>query len=256
MADPDDGRARVRAAILDAQFKDADREDIDYYRRRTSDVDGPVLEIGCGTGRVYLELLDSGIDIDGFDLSEDALAVLRENAADRGVDPSVWQADMTEFEVAREYELVICPFNTFQNLLEVDQQRATLEAVYDALAPGGVFVFDVFVPGFDYICSTYGEWRSQSVAYRGQTVDFRTRSRIVDELNQVFLVEREANEQDGTTLFTESQRLKLLPYREVALLARQSPFASWEVTGDYTEQALSDGHTVQVWTLHKAEEES
>jgi hypothetical protein len=90
------------------------------------------------------------------------------------------------------------------------------------------------------------------VEYRGQSAEFRTRSRIVDEINQVFLVEREARAPDGSTLFTESQRLKLFPYREVALLVRQSPFSSWEVTGDYTDQALSDGNTVQVWTLGKA----
>lgn len=244
---------RARAAILDAQFEDADRDDIEYYLRRARNVDGPVLELGCGTGRVYLELLQAGVDADGFDLSKNALRVLREKATEAGVAPSVWQGDMTEFEVDREYELVICPFNTFQNLLEIDQQRAVLDAVYEALAPGGRFVFDVFVPGFDYIADTYGDWRTQSVEYRGRSVEFRTRSRIVDEVNQVFLVEREGREQDGTTLFTESQRLKLLPYREVALLVRQSPFTSWEVTGDYSEQTLSDGHTVQVWTLRKAD---
>lgn len=251
MADRDGGRERVRAAILDARFEQAEREDVDYYLERARDVDGPVLELGCGTGRVYLELLQAGVDIDGFDLSESALSVLREKAAERGIEPTVWQDDMTEFDVEREYDLVICPFNTFQNLLEADEQRGALEAVYHALAPQGRFVFDVFVPGFDYICGTYGDWRSQSVAYRGQSVEFRTRSRVVDEINQVFLVEREAYDPDGTTLFTESQRLKLLPYREVALLVRQSRFSSWEVTGDYTDQELSDGDTVQVWTLHK-----
>lgn len=254
MGDSDAGRARVRAGILDAQFKDAERDDVAYYRDQATAADGPVLELGCGTGRVYLELLQAGVDVDGFDLSADALGVLREKAAEAGVEPSVWQEDMTAFAVERAYELAICPFNTLQNLLEIDQQRAALDAVYDALAPGGCFVFDVFVPGFEYIATAYGEWRTQTVEYQGRPVEFRTRSRVVNEINQIFQVEREAHNQDGTTLFTETQRLKLLPYREVALLVRQSPFTSWEVTGDYTEQPLSEGDTVQVWTLQKTDE--
>ena len=64
MADPEDRHTRVRAAILDAQFKEAEREDVEYYRRRAIDVDGPVLEVGCGTGRVYLELLEAGVEVD------------------------------------------------------------------------------------------------------------------------------------------------------------------------------------------------
>lgn len=93
------------------------------------------------------------------------MGLLREKAAEAGVEPSVWQGDMTAFAVERAYELAICPFNTLQNLLEIDQQRVALDAVYDALASGDCFVFDVFVPRFEYIATAYGEWRTQTVEY-------------------------------------------------------------------------------------------
>lgn len=43
-------------------------------------------------------------------------------------------------------------------------------------------------------------------------------------------------------------RATLLPYRELELLARLSPFESWTVTGDYTDEPLADEHSTQVWT--------
>ena len=96
-------------------------------------------------------------DADGIDLSAASLSVLRENAAEEGLEPTVWQGDMTQFTVDRAYALAICPFNALQELRSVDDRLAALDATYDALAPGGSFVFDLFVPDFEFICGTYGE---------------------------------------------------------------------------------------------------
>lgn len=127
-------------------------------------MDGPVLELACGTDRIYLEILGHGIDIDGFDASEATLDFLREHATERGLDPSVWTADVAAFETDRQYELVICPFDALQHPLSVDQQMAALERVHDALAPGGRFIFDVFVPRFDVVCETCGEWTTEELS--------------------------------------------------------------------------------------------
>lgn len=245
--DPD--TARLRAEFHDAQYADADREDLEYYVDLATASEEPTLEVGCGTGRIYLELLQAGVDADGLDLSEAALDVLRAKAADLGVDPTVRRADMTDFSAERAYELVVCPFNGFLNLTALEDQRAALEAVHDALAPGGRFVFDVFVPDFEYIAEAYGAWQSRTVPFRGDRYEYRTRAEIVDEIDQVYRVEREAVGPDGELLFADEQRLKLLPYRELRLLVESSPFESYRVTGDYTDDPISDGDTVQVWTL-------
>jgi len=100
--DPDDRASdRTRVAFHDAQYAEASRDDLDYYVDRALEASGPVLEIGCGTGRIYLELLREGIEADGIDLSAAALDVLREKAADASLDPSVRRADMTEFSTDR-----------------------------------------------------------------------------------------------------------------------------------------------------------
>jgi SAM-dependent methyltransferase len=245
---------RLQAEFMDTVFRDADRDDADYYRRRATNAEGPVLELGCGTGRIYLELLAAGVDADGIDLSSASLDVLRQRAAERDLDPSVWQADMTAVTADREYALVTCPFNAIQELVTVDQQRALLESVHGLLAPGGTFVFDTFVPDFEYIAETWGEWQQRTIEFRGESVEYHTRTGMVDAVTQTYVSEKKAITPDGEQLFAFEGEATLLPYRELDLLARLSPFESWQVTGDYTDEQLADGHAAQVWSLEKASE--
>ena len=241
------------AEIYDDLTGSSERGDVAFYANLAGDADGPVLELACGTGRVYLELLQAGADADGFDLSETSLDLLREKAEDAGLEPNVWLDDMTDFSVEREYELVICPFNAVQHLLTVEEQLTALRSIYDALEPGGRFVFDVFVPSFEMICETYGEWTTKTVEYRDEDHQFRTRTRITDEVEQQFTVENELSDSTGESVLIDEHRLAMLPKREVELLARLSPFSDWHVAGDFDGSPISDGDSVQVWTLRKAE---
>ncbi len=251
MTDEDHGYRGEAARFYDTQVAAQDRDDAAFYRERALAVDGPALELACGTGRVYLELLREGVDVDGIDLSADVLDVLRGKADEEGLDAAVRRADMTDFDGDREYDLVYCPFNAFQHLTGVEDQLSALESVYDALAPGGEFVFDVFVPDFDLICEEYGEWQTRDVDYRGEPHTFRTRTDFLDEVEQVVGVRNELHG-DGEEVFAETLRIKLLPKRELELLARRSPFESWDVAGGFDGQPIEDGDEVQVWTLRKA----
>ncbi|MEF8851035.1 MAG: class I SAM-dependent methyltransferase [Haloarculaceae archaeon] len=245
------GYSRERAEFYHERQLEGGRPDVDFYVERALAVDGPVLEMACGTGRIYLPLLDVGVDADGFDRSSDALALLRETASEVGFSPSVWRADMTAFGTDRSYDLVVCPFNAVQHLLTVEDQLAALREAHRVLAPGGRLVFDVFVPRFDHICDSYGELDTETVEYRGAPHALRTLTELVDEVEQVIRVTTELFDPDGGTVFTERHRLKLLPKREVELLVRLSPFGDWTATSNFGDAPLADGDTVQVWTLEK-----
>lgn len=243
----------TRHAFYHERTVAADRDDVDFYVSLARQATGPVLEMACGTGRITLSMLAAGVDVDGFDRSASALAVLRRLASEElNATPSVWQADMRHFATTRAYDLVVCPFNAFQYLRTVEDQLAALECAYGALRPGGRLRFDVFVPGFEYICESYGEWQTETVTFRGETHTFRTLTTVVDEVAQDIRVERELLAPDGACVFREAFHPTLLPKPAVELLARLSPFESWTVTGDYSDQQLSDGDDVQVWTMRKA----
>lgn len=243
---------RLQAEFMDTVYREADRDDVDYYTDLAAAVDGPVLELGCGSGRIYLSLLADAVDVDGIDLSANSLAVLRDKADEQGLEPSVWQADMTDLSTDREYELVTCPFNAIQELTTVDQQQALFAAAYEALAPGGTFVFDTFVPDFEYIAGMWGEWQQRTIEFRGESVEFHTRSQLVGDVTQEYVSEKKAITQGGEELFSFEGRATLLPYQELEIHARLSAFDTWEVTGDYTDEPLRSDHSAQIWRLERS----
>jgi SAM-dependent methyltransferase len=252
MAESNRGYRAELAEVYNEWVGAIDRGDVTFYADLAREADGPVLELACGTGRVYLELLRAGADADGFDLSERSLDSLREKAEQDGLDPTVWRDDMADFGVEREYALAICPFNAIQHLRSIEDQLGCLRQVHDVLAPGGEFVFEVFVPSFDVICETYGEWETNEVKFRDELHELRTRSHIADEVEQEFAVENELRDSDGEVVFRDEHRLAMLPKREVELLARLSPFEDWTVAGDYDGTSISGGDSKQLWTLEKA----
>jgi len=65
------------------------KNDINFYRKEARKAKGKVLEIACGTGRIYLELLKGGIDIYGIDISKNMLEVLKKKARKLGLKSKV-----------------------------------------------------------------------------------------------------------------------------------------------------------------------
>jgi SAM-dependent methyltransferase len=236
------------ANFYDAKYRGADIGDRAFYLEKARSADGPVLEVAVGTGRIYLELLREGIDVDGFDLSETMLDVLRGKAAREGLEPTVWQADMTAFEVDREYDLVIVPFRAFLHLIDLEEQLAALDRCHDALAPDGELVVSAFVPNFEVICKTYGEWTEESFEYDGEEYTVQSKQEIIDEVAQVMREHQQYYDADGELVDTAEFRLKLLPKREFELLLRASPFSEWSVQGGFDGDDLEGWDQEMVWT--------
>ncbi|ESP88018.1 class I SAM-dependent methyltransferase [Candidatus Halobonum tyrrellensis] len=248
-----DGAHPSQPELYDLQHADAERGDVPFYVERAREADGPTLELACGTGRVHLELLRAGVDVDGVDVDPDSLDRLRAKARAAGLSPSVRESDMRDPTVDRTYGLVVCPFNAIQHATTLADLRATLAGAHGALSPGGRFVFDVFVPRFDVIRETYGEWREESVEYDGREYRVRSRTRVTDHAEQLFTVETELRTAAGETVRREAHEIAMLPRRLVRLLADGSPFASASVAGGFDGRPLGADDRTQVWTLEKAE---
>ena len=134
------------ADIYDAVFSYV-VEDIPFYIDEAIRSGGPVLELGCGTGRVSIPIAQAGIDTVGMDSSPAMLQRARRKAVVAGVrNLTLMQYDMRDFTLPNKFSLIIIPFRGLLSLLSVkDEARALLNAKRH-LAPGGKLVFDIFVP--------------------------------------------------------------------------------------------------------------
>ncbi len=134
---------------------DAYRDDLAFYRRLAEDQDGPVLELGAGTGRVTLALAEVGVDVVALEPN----AAMRERAAARlaaaaerrpalGERVRIVDGDARALALDERFALIVAAFNTLMHLEHIADQDAALRRAREHLAPGGAFACDVFVPRF------------------------------------------------------------------------------------------------------------
>jgi SAM-dependent methyltransferase len=115
------------------------QEDIDFWLGLAEVHGDPVLELGCGTGRVLSRLAEAGHKAWGLDKDEEMLEVLRSNTAGMDLPEDViHHADMTDFKLPMTFSLIILPCNTYSTLTGAER-FSTLQAVDLHLSPGGTF---------------------------------------------------------------------------------------------------------------------
>jgi len=127
-----------------------------FYRQYCRDAKGPILELGCGTGRVTTPLLKDGHAVVGLDLSEAMLGRCAERLhwAGRRIRGTslLLRGDMRQLPLAPGFGLVLCPFNAFMHLYRHQDISACLNEVHRVLEPHhGRFVFDVQNPDLRWL---------------------------------------------------------------------------------------------------------
>jgi SAM-dependent methyltransferase len=135
------------ALLYDLEHRDV-RDDILLYHNLAMRCDGPVLELGCGSGRVCLSLAEAGFHVTGVDSSREMLALASRRAAEQGLLDNVRleQIDVRQMAFPAQFALALYPLNGFMHLLTVDDQRAALHNACRALLPGGILVIDLSNP--------------------------------------------------------------------------------------------------------------
>ncbi len=106
--------------------------DVAFYREAAKEYGGPVLELGCGTGRITLALAEAGHQVTGLDISQRMLERAKRKRAELATEARervhLVVGNMVRFELGEKYRLIIIPFRPLQHLLEVDEQIACLES--------------------------------------------------------------------------------------------------------------------------------
>jgi SAM-dependent methyltransferase len=121
-------------------------DDVAWYRQQCVSRAGRALELGCGTGRILLELLAGGVDAIGVDRSLPMLQQLRRDAAERGIEARVVQMDLRGLALAADFKTILAPYSLITYLTNPEVAVAALLRVRSLLAPDGRLVVDAFIP--------------------------------------------------------------------------------------------------------------
>jgi SAM-dependent methyltransferase len=182
------------AEVYDSVVPYRERQDVNFFVEMAKSCGGPLLELGCGTGRVLIPTAKSGIEIVGLDASPLMLSVCREKLLSESKDvgsrvTGLVQGDMRAFELGRKFSLVTIPFRPFQHLLTVEDQMSCLENIRKHLVDGGKLILDIFNPSLPHLADErYLQEHSEEPEFT--TADGRKivrRARIVsrDYFNQI-----------------------------------------------------------------------
>jgi SAM-dependent methyltransferase len=111
--------------------------DLPLWERLAGAADGPVLELGCGTGRVTVCLASRNNEVWAVDADASLLEALQSRAAAQGLAVRAVCADVRALDLDREFELILAPMQLLQMLGSAAARHATLERAAGHLAPGG-----------------------------------------------------------------------------------------------------------------------
>ncbi len=236
-------------------------EDIPFYVEEALHSGGPVLEAGCGTGRVTLALAEAGVEVVGIDISPAMLRVAQRKLRARRElrhRVSFLRRDMSSFNLRRSFALIITPFRSFQVLLSIAEQRHALEAFHRHLTPGGRLIIDAFVPDLEALVNVpdvLSHLRDAPDPTTGGRLVTWNQSRV-DPYTQVLDVRHviDALSPDGHLLdrFYRDFQMRYLFRYELQHLLELSGFQLEALYGDFQRTPFDEESREQVWVVRRA----
>ncbi len=239
-------------------------DDLPYYVREALRTGGPVLELGCGTGRVAIALARAGVDVVGVDFSPRMLEAARRNLEGAGALPgtvTLVEADMRGFEpeqVGGPFRLALIPFRGFLSLLTVPDQISTLQNVRRHLTPDGELIIDLFVPDPEMLVQEgdtprhfrdvadprtggrYVLWQQSAYDNHNQIIDARI---IVERLGVGGVVEQRQ--------YLDFQ-IRYVHFWEMRHLLAACGYEVLDVLGDFDGSPFDDTSSEMIWRVRTA----
>ena len=223
-------------------------EDLDFWVQTAKESGGPVLELGCGSGRVTQQIARAGINAVGLDNSEPMLALARAKLNRRpeiAARATLVCGDMTNFNLDQQFSLIIVPFNTFMHLLTMADQLAMLNCSRKHLIPGGKLVLDLTNPAPAY-ADPPTETLTHERTFRDDVNDLIIQQFSTIRLDRTAQIAHIIWHYDSIAV-DDTMKRTLVPFTlrytfpaEMGLLLERSGFRLAHLYGDYDESSLDD----------------
>ena len=212
----------ISGADYDAQYAELYESEIKYLKRLALTQNGPILDIGCGTGIVTVPLAETGLETVGIDLTEAMLERAREKAKGRD-NLSFHLANALDFKLDRRFSLAIMTGNAFQQIKSEGEIRTLLANICTHLHEGGRLVFDTRLPeGYDLSLDDDFQFY-QTYMYAGQQVRYSDKQRHFDAETGLLSFEMKRQYANGTER-RSSETIKFTPLETLLDIVQESGF--------------------------------
>ncbi len=225
-------------------------DDIPFYLGLAQRTAGPILELGCGTGRLVLALAQAGHRVTGIEQvpamlarAADKLRAAGRRAAGRA---TLRQGDIRQLDLAERFGLAILAVNTFMDLEGPAEQAQVLERVRLHLLPGGMLVLDLFHPDPQALASADGTLQMEKVLHDPQTGRHALKfvARQIDAARQELTATFIYDEHDDAGQVTRTAavfHLRYLHRQELERMLGTAGYAVEAVYGGYGLEPYEEG---------------
>jgi SAM-dependent methyltransferase len=191
----------------DYTFGMPSRGDIEFYKKYAMQAQSPVLELGCGTGRILIPIAQEGIESFGLDMSREMLGVCETKARNLALkNVHLKCSSMDEFDYSERFSLIYIPFRSFQHLLTTEEQIRCLSLVHKHLKDDGLFIMDVFAPNISKLAKYVQtqDWEKEFSRKNERTENaitryYQARADLASQILQVTM-KWEEREADGSVV--------------------------------------------------------
>jgi SAM-dependent methyltransferase len=223
-----------------------------FYLALTQQYAGPVLDLGCGTGRITIPLARHGVPITGIDVMPAMLARAQSKAANL---PITWvQADVRAFQLPAHFRLILDTGTTLQHVLDRVDHEAVLARVREHLTPDGYAVFHTFAPHPTRLVNmAEHDWFTYA-AEPGRTVRVSGSIRY-DHRNQVFHEDAIRRWQDvtGQEIVRSAPLARRMFFpKEFELLLHYNGFKVVQQYGDWNGSPITNDSQLMIMVCARA----
>jgi len=235
-AERDPAEAARLAALYDLELEPLEGgPDVEWFAGLARRTGGPILELGCGTGRITVPIAQDGHHVVGLDHSGAMLERAERRARRANVDVRWVEGDMRAFSFNEAFALVFVALNSFL-MLDPNDRWSCLARVREHLAPRGRVAIDVFQPdpevvvGLDW--GVMDEWERVDPESARAVRKFSSSRANVDGVTQRIWYE-EIDDQGAVRRIGGTTTLHYLYRREAELLFSEAGFVIETLHGDY-----------------------
>jgi SAM-dependent methyltransferase len=236
-----------------ARYYDAENvdktDDLIFYAELAAEYGGPILDVGCGTGRIVFHLAQEGYVTHGIDSEYDMLerAKMKLNAFAHARDKmTFYQGDVLTYDIDKKFKMILLSYNALMHFHAQEDQVALLRRLRGWIAPDGILVIDLpnagetfASPDTDAITleRTFIEPETGHMVMQ-QSVSFLDR---VQQLMDVTWIYDEVTD-EGVVIRTVAPVIfRYIFYSELTLLLKLTGFDVHEVSGDYEGGTFENG---------------
>jgi len=242
---------------VDAKYYDLDPRqpdwEVPFYVDFCKDLDGDILDLGCGTGRFTIPLAQAGHNVHALEYSSQMLEQLHQKLKALPEETSnritLVHGDMSNFKLDQKFSLIMIPGRSYHLLLDDEKEIFCLEHVYEHLADNGSFILEIG----DFLPFEAMDWGSEEESFDWQNVDPETgntvtRHRIfksIDRHNRILYPQKvyRVGKPDGTVEKIVKQVSLKYFYREV--IEKRLLDNGFRITrrmGEYNGTPIGEGH--------------